>query len=335
MDHNEFRADLAFLHLSDIHFRKGNVGDVHDTDADLRNELERDLRAIRANKVSKLDGIIISGDIAYAGLTEEYTFAQSWIERIRELVNCPVTGVMVTPGNHDVNREAVPADGDVDKLHAAIRAGQDLAARDDLLARILRDGAKGEQIFASLAAYNEFAKQYGCNVSAGHPFWERDFQLGNKGTLRVRGMTSTLISGPRDHDTTHKLIYGGAQRMLQREDQVFRWVVGHHPPSWTTEGDEADRVFAGRAVAQLFGHKHEHWITPSAQSVRIIAGAVHPERREAKWDPRYSLLAVRLEDEGNLAMRVYPRVWKTEEMAFMGDFNSRGEDFRDYVMKSK
>jgi hypothetical protein len=36
-----FPADLSFLHLSDIHFRKGRMGDAHDVDNDVRNELAR------------------------------------------------------------------------------------------------------------------------------------------------------------------------------------------------------------------------------------------------------------------------------------------------------
>src|SRR5260370_4077175 len=90
--------DLVFVHLSDIHFRKGRVGDVHDEDADLRNELELDLRRLRT-QVPRLDGIIVSGDIAYGGRPEEYDYARSWIESIREQLGCASAGVMLTPGN--------------------------------------------------------------------------------------------------------------------------------------------------------------------------------------------------------------------------------------------
>jgi hypothetical protein len=89
MTEPEFDADLAFLHLSDIHFRKGRMGDAHDIDSDLRNELERDLRIVRSTKVRKLDGIIVSGDIAFGGQTEEFDYGDAWIERICELLDCP------------------------------------------------------------------------------------------------------------------------------------------------------------------------------------------------------------------------------------------------------
>lgn len=113
-------------------------------------------------------------------------------------------------------------DGDADRLHARIRNAQSLADRDEEIASILRHGAEGPQLFESIAAYNAFADEYGCAVTPAHPYWERDFHFGNKATLRIRGMTSTLISGPRDHEITHKVVYGGAQRMLLREDNVMR-----------------------------------------------------------------------------------------------------------------
>jgi hypothetical protein len=328
----EFLADAVFLHLSDIHFRKGRTGDVHDPDADLRNELERDLRTIRTTRVLRIDGIVVSGDIAYGGQSDEFEFAKGWLERLRELIDCPKDTIMVTPGNHDVDRDRIPADGEIDLLHGTIRAPQDLAGRDDTIASILRDDVKGKQIFSAIAAYNDFARVYGCEVSPAKPYWERDFSLGKKGVLRIRGMTSTLISGPRDHEQTHKLTYGAAQRSLIREDGIIRVVVGHHPPSWTLEGDDADRAFSDRAVIQLFGHKHENWFARVGRGIRIIAGAVHPQRQESNWEPRYSLVAVRLDDNERLHIRVYPRKWTREETMFMGDFDSKGRDYRDHVV---
>jgi hypothetical protein len=332
MNEPQFSADLAFLHISDIHFRKGRVGDVHDIDSDLRNELERDLQTVRTNRIQKLDGIIISGDVAYGGQPEEYAYARGWIERIRELVDCPLAGIMTIPGNHDVDWLAIGAGSDTDRLHDRIRQAQTLEERDEAIAAILRNGEEGAQLFASIVAYNNFAREYGCEIRPNAPYWERDFPLRNKGTLRIRGMTSTLISGPRDHAVTHKVVYGGAQRTLLRVDGICRVVVGHHPPSWTLEGDDADRGFSERAAIQLYGHKHEQWYAPAGSGIRIIAGAVHPPRMEQYWEPRYSVLACRLDESGRLFTRVYPRRWSREETTFIGDFNSLGQDYRDHIV---
>lgn len=332
MAEHDFNADLAFVHLSDIHFRKGRAGDIHDQDTDLRNELERDLRRVNINLVPKISGIIISGDIAYAGKKEEFEFASGWIEKIRELVNCPSDCVMVTPGNHDVDRDILLSRTDITDIHQRIRIEGALNVRDAAIAAYLRDPVTGAKLFESISAYNNFAAKYGCSVSPEKPFWERDFKMGNKGTLRIRGLTTTIISGPDDNESSHRLVYGGAQRQLIREDDLRRLVVGHHPPSWTFDGDAADREITQRACIQLYGHQHEQWLTRMDKGVRIIAGAVHPDRNGPGWRPRYSLVAVRL-DENGLTARLYPRVWSTEETMFQGDYNHKGCDHRDFTFE--
>jgi hypothetical protein len=142
MSEAQFIADLSFLHLSDIHFRKGRMGDVHDEDSDLRNELERDLRTVRTTLVQKLDGIIISGDIAFGGQPEEFAYAHGWIERIRELLDCPLPGIMTIPGNHDVNRRLVEPGGDADSLHERIWTRSDhMSVLSKFISRIGREPA--------------------------------------------------------------------------------------------------------------------------------------------------------------------------------------------------
>src|SRR5438093_3391241 len=91
-------ADLAFIHLSDIHFRQGRAGDAHDEDKLLRHELELDLRRVRT-RFEHFDGLIVSGDVAFGGKAEEYEYATSWLESVRELVGCPTEAGMVIPGN--------------------------------------------------------------------------------------------------------------------------------------------------------------------------------------------------------------------------------------------
>lgn len=330
-EETDFSPDRVFLHLSDIHFRANRSGDVHDQDSDLRNELERDLRTIRTKKVQKIDGIIVSGDIAFAGKSDEFAIAKDWLEHIAELIDCPSDCIMVTPGNHDVDRSLITDGCDIERLHHEIRAPDSTPMRDAVVAGFLRDDAQATELFSTIAAYNDFARKYGCAVSGNAPYWERDFQLSCNHTLRIRGMTSTLVSGPLDSLATHKMVYGGAQRQLMRQDEVIRVVVGHHPPSWTMEGDDADKAFSDRSALQLFGHKHDQWLTPAGKGMRVIAGAVHPDRNDSHWDPRYSLIAVRADDAGRLHIRIYPRRWTQEESMFIGDVNSRSKDYREHI----
>src|SRR5258708_12034923 len=144
--------DVAFVHRSDIHLRKGQVGDLHDADAAIRNELERDLRRLRS-RVSRLDGIIISGDVAFAGKPAEYAFGGSWIESIREQLQCDPGGVMCIPGNHDVDRALVSDGSEVEKLQLQIRPPGAAEERTRVIASILRDPVKGPSLFSPIKAY--------------------------------------------------------------------------------------------------------------------------------------------------------------------------------------
>jgi 3',5'-cyclic AMP phosphodiesterase CpdA len=326
-----YTPDLAFIHLSDIHFRIGRLGDAHDEDMALRNELELDLRRVRI-KVPHVDGLIVSGDIAFSGQPDEYAYAAAWLKSIREQLGCKLEGVMVTPGNHDVDRTAIPKDGPIDLLQQNVRGGASMQERDDRLAAILRDPDRGDLLLRPLSTYNAFAGSYGCQISRVCPHWERDFILGDGTAVRFRGITTTLLSGLEDDHETHRMFYGGAQRTILRVRNVRYALVGHHPPSWTLEGDNADQIFSTLSFLQVFGHKHEQWQTRLGNSVRFIAGAVHPSRNEQNWDPRYAVIGISAIDERHLAIRIYPRVWSGEELMFIGDYNSMGHDYRDYTV---
>src|ERR1044071_2673861 len=126
------KPDLAFIHLSDIHFRKGRVGDVHDEDRLLRHELQIDLRRLRV-RVPQIHGLIVSGDIAFSGKSEEYEYAESWLSSITEDVGITKENVMVTPGNHDVDRAAIPENGEVDALHLGVVNSASIPERDQKL----------------------------------------------------------------------------------------------------------------------------------------------------------------------------------------------------------
>jgi hypothetical protein len=182
-----------------------------------------------------------------------------------------------------------------------------------------------------MASYNKFARAFQCDVTCAAPFWERDFPLGDGTTLRIRGISSTLISGPKDDDAANRLIYGSGQRQVLRLTNVRHAVAGHHPPSSALDGEAAERTFSERTSLQLFGHKHDQWIAPHGDSLRLIAGALHPARNERQWLPRYNVITLRarvLVRSPVLEVRVFPRRWSTEELTFIPDYNSQRQAFR-------
>ena len=128
------------------------------------------------------------------------------------------------------------------------------------------------------------------------------------------------------------MMYGASQRSILRNENVRNAIMGHHPPSWTLEGDVAERVFSTLTTIQLFGHLHDQAVLRMGDSVRVIAGAVHPERNEPGWMPRYSAIVVAVINDRQIGIRIYLRRWSTEYFTFIPDFNAQAEDFRDYIV---
>ena len=54
---------------------------------------------------NRIDGIIVSGDLAYAGLKSEYAEVGKWLDDLAAAAGCKITEIQVVPGNHDINRQ--------------------------------------------------------------------------------------------------------------------------------------------------------------------------------------------------------------------------------------
>jgi hypothetical protein len=73
---------MLLLHLSDIHFREGEVGTAMDPNAHLRSELLRDAVAQCERIGAVPDAILVSGDVAFAGNPDKYAYALSWLDEL-------------------------------------------------------------------------------------------------------------------------------------------------------------------------------------------------------------------------------------------------------------
>jgi 3',5'-cyclic AMP phosphodiesterase CpdA len=330
-------ADLTFVHLSDIHFRKGLVGTKHDPDLELRHELAADLRNI-VPRFGPISGIIITGDIAFSGHRAEYLHAFSWIASIAEHLQCKLSDVMVIPGNHDIDRARIERNNrEILKIQRSIRRGGDAARCGARLADFL-SGHRRKLLIAPLGEFNRFAEQFSCNVSWNVPFWERPYKLGDGATIVVRGVTSTWLSGPDDSERTARLMYGSAQYEFSGSEATHRVVAAHHPPQNMIDGEEAGKAFDFYCRLQLFGHKHSHWVSSSKNCAKISAGALQPDRREKPWTPRYNILQVSGELAGKshrLKLSIYPRRWSDEFRVFMADFRPDASEVREYEFPSQ
>lgn len=321
---------LTFLHLSDIHFRREISNTKFDIDADLRNELERDLRSSCDGPVN---GILVTGDIAFAGKTAEFDAARNWLRLLSNQLGCSEVEVWTVPGNHDIDRTIIDQSPHVQSLHRELRKlrNHDLNTR---LRELLDDPIASKALFSPLEAYNTFAFSFRCDVNSKKLYWDQDFSLDDESILRLRGMTSVLVSDRHDNidGDGGKLFLTDYQTTMHREDGVEYMTLCHHPFDWLYDADRArDRM--DRAKVRLFGHKHRQRIREENGGIFLVAGAMHPDR-DAEWEPRYNLISIGVEiKEGGqrvLNLQIKPRIWDDAEGSFKPDVGPSGQQIRKY-----
>ncbi len=259
------------MHLSDIHFRQRRSDRIYDLDQDLRNELERDAKAMRG-RLGSVHGVLVTGDIAFAGRREEYDTARKWLKDLCSVVSCPPENVWTTPGNHDVDRSVTQNSPLLQTIHQQLRSKEPSGIDAELRKWLVDDTSGRDWIYKPIERYIEFALNFGCGIDPDSPYWEHDFKLNDGSTLRLRGLNSTLVSNNLDNDAEHKLILGSTQSTLMREDGVEYVTLCHHPPQWLRDQDQVEKTLNARARIQLFGHKHLQILDQINNTIRLTAG---------------------------------------------------------------
>lgn len=302
---------LRFVHLSDIHFNSQSASFGFDPDREIRNALKRDLAEMRA-RLGSADAILVSGDIAYAGKAEEFANAALWLDELCCEAGCGIEDVLLCPGNHDVDREVLRQNPLIDDGHEAVRRGTTFYDKDHALESRLVQPQARTLFYEPIAAYNEFAARYQCAFFADADTYvcERDFILNDGSTLRVRGINSTLLSGPSDMEG--RLFLGSRAWTLPSHAGVEYLVMAHHPPSWLADRTDAERAFDGHARIQLFGHEHDQRVAPGRDWIKLFAGSINPHRSESNWQPGYNIVEVWVESttERLLKVEVHARAWQ-------------------------
>jgi len=278
---------MRLLHLSDIHFKEPDcLNPQTDPERPYRTRLKADLVELCAEK--RVDAILVSGDIAFKGHSAEFAVADAWLKELASASDCRPDRIYVVPGNHDVDRSVCRGSTAISDAQAAIANAHNLS-RETVLRTRLRDGESGAALFKPLTAYNAFASPLGCYVGPAQPYWFYDLDdLGGGVTLRLHGLTSTLISGLEDRDAQPGRLYlSPLQTVLDPKPDVLNLVMSHHPPRWFLDEDAVDGAVNDRAPLQFFGHEHRQRCIPTDGYIRFSAGAVNPERNEPEWKPGY------------------------------------------------
>jgi calcineurin-like phosphoesterase family protein len=288
---------MLILHVSDIHFKAPDcLSPDTDPDHGIRSVMMRELRR-RIAEVGPVDAILIGGDIAYKGSPEEYGVAWNWLQQLATVTACHESRIFVVPGNHDVDRAFIRKTPATRNVQNAI-SGADSTRIAATLREQFLDEQTRSHLLAPLSGYNEFAAKMNCQVYGPERLYcKQDLELEGGVTLRIHGITSTLLSGRNGDNDSKDMYVSPLQTVLEYQPDVVNLVMVHHPIDWCRDGDELEDAYNNRAMIQLFGHKHRQRITPTPNWIRIGAGAVNPSQNEGPYEPGYNLIWVGIEGE--------------------------------------
>lgn len=305
---------ISFIHLSDIHFgqEKGGVIVVHD---DVKERLIEDVQQqVAAFPEARASGVIVCGDIAYAGKREQYAEAAKWLDRIAAAAGCANTDVQVVPGNHDVDRA---------KISEALTwmLGEIKDKGEPRLDKFLESDNDRALLYSRFHAYEPFAMGYASPLDKnGGNAGSRIVKLAPGRHLQFIGLNTALICAKADDKAS--LLLGARQRVLPRQPGYELVVITHHPLDWLQDSVDARDYLRARARVFISGHEHKPCaevdpVSEGCDLLMLASGAAVPPTNETEYGYTYNLLQFEWEAEtDSLAVTVIPRVWNNTTKLF-------------------
>jgi len=326
---------VTLVHLSDIHFKPRDDQAQLDLDQHIRRTLIEDLESKPAE--SDYDGILITGDIAYAGKIDEYKAAQDWLDKLFSKTGMSRSDTYMVPGNHDVDRDYVDPSFPLWDSHARLREKQSPVDWRDVIAKQLKQDPL-HSLLAPLGGYNDFAQGYDCRTKPDQLAWHRVFpkSLDDELNIRLHGLNSALISD--SGDAPGKLLVSEFQTAhFERSVNTIDIALCHHPPEWLMDKFSlGDALHAFTPIA-LFGHEHNTRIVPEPKHIQLFAGAVQPSRRDPEnWLPTYHILQLSpcdREPQSQLKVRIYTREFNKHLYRFQPRRNEDEEKFEEHRLR--
>jgi len=329
---------LSALLISDIHFRREKRLGGSDRDIELRNGLLQFLPELR-ERLSTISLVLVCGDVAFEAVEHEYALAREFLREVQAELGG--ARILVIPGNHDVDRQiAARANQRVWRSSLRLPALSE-DERDDRLMELLNDAQAGPGFFEPLAAYNDFAAQYKCDVSVKEPnaYWHTTVPINDRYRVDIRGMTSVLVSDSHDNDSTDRLVVGEFQAadLVSGRPGVVNITMCHHPYSWLFDGRRQQNKLDRRSALHITGHEHNHEIVRNGRErgIQLRAGALQPTR-DPDWAPRLYGLSFEVDEAHEpctVRVTIVSAAWNREDDRFVVDVDqteevaiSRGEE---------
>jgi predicted MPP superfamily phosphohydrolase len=273
---------ITWVHLSDFHFC---AADEYDAGIVL-DALLQDL----ADRISQ-DGLqpgfaVVSGDLAFSGKPAEYAQAARFLDRLLATLGLDRDRLLLVPGNHDADRDAVSPVAQV--VHRSLAAHTQVDSFRRAIAETLQDEVGRLMFGKRLEAYRGLVSDYlGDHLPLDDVYGLAVKRLVLAGKqVALLGFNSAWLSYGGEEDRG-RLAVGERQvrsALKASEDADLCIGVLHHPLEWLHDLDRHDvePLLLQHCGFLLHGHLHQTATTslsnPDASAIVLAAGACYGAR---------------------------------------------------------
>jgi predicted MPP superfamily phosphohydrolase len=323
-----------FVHLSDIHFGQERDEMIH-IHTDVKEQLIADAtELIRNLPGAAAHGILVTGDIAQAGKSGQYEQAGAWLDALAEAIRCPIFGIQMVPGNHDVDRDKLS----VGATHVldVIRKGGPTEYE-----KILSNPSDRASLFARFEDYGRFCEGYDCALdSEGRYATNLHVELTPGRSIRFIRMNSALLCTGDETEEEPELMVGTRQFTIPRTIGEEVVVLIHHPLNWFKDSEAALTYLRSRARVLISGHEHNPNVTidkveDGSDLMLLAAGATVPFKSDEDYTFTYNVMEFDWDEKTDaLAVTIHPRAWNPKRTCFEADKKRLGSEDPRFTLGS-
>ena len=322
------KPGMRLLQLSDIHFVESAKDNNRYTP--IEDSFIQDIKD--QHEEIPIDYVLICGDIAFSGKTEQYERAKLFIQAICDTINCPKDKVLIVPGNHDLDIEEKKA------LKQFIREA--IADNPDDFIAACKESDEMKQVLKALYLpfknYYAFAEEYGCisefekAILADSDFdlntcfsWERELKDDGDVVARIVGVNTALLSGcaKKKKKKSNEILPEAMWMSFKKDKEHLNILMGHHPINDISKEEVISGQIDCRFHLQISGHRHIQTTNNKQLSFKITSAAFEPECVSNKKDsdlyyPDYNIIDISRQEKGYL-IKDKPIVWKWSDPRFL------------------
>lgn len=308
-----------FVHLSDIHFGQERDQRVH-IHNDVKEQLIADARyVVREELKAEATAILVTGDIAFSGIAEQYTVAGQWLDRLAAEIGCERNRVQMVPGNHDLDRNKLSMGAKC--LLDVIRTGG-----PEKYEEVIGNAMDRASLFARFEDYERFCYGYQCELDVeAKAATNLHVELAPGRSIRFIRMNSSLLCTGSERDDDPELALGERQFIIGRKDGEENIVLIHHPLNWYKDSDAVRTYMRSRARVLITGHEHNPKVDvdpveEGCDLMMLAAGATAPFKSNDVFTFTYNVIEFDWDPVNDgLIVTMHPRAWNPERTRFEAD----------------